>query len=136
MLNRQWRSNSVTYALWVQTWSQNRGSHQEPLLSERLKCCYQIVQKLCLHCKNLDDWARSGRTKTGDSEFMLQVLKANPVSSNQRVSGELGISPSSVVCQLDDFSKSFLSCWNVPHVNKILLKIVTPCNNTNFCASW
>ena len=41
-----------------------------------------------------------------DSEAELQAIEANLVSSIQRVSGELGISQSSVVCPLHGLSKS------------------------------
>ena len=44
---------------------------------------------------NLNNQTRSGRPKTLGSEAMLQTIEANPVSSTQRVSGELGISQSS-----------------------------------------
>ena len=42
-------------------------------------------------CKNLDDQARSGRSKTVDSEAVLQTIEANPVSNTRRGSDELGI---------------------------------------------
>ena len=34
------------------------------------------VQEICLSCKNLDDQAMSGRTKTLDFKSMLQAIKA------------------------------------------------------------
>ena len=45
---------------------------------------------------------------------------ANPVSSTQRVSGELGISQSSVVCHLHDLDKSSQNYWIELHITKIL----------------
>ena len=42
--------------------------------------------------------------------------KANLVSCTQRVSGELGISQSSVTHQLHDLCKSFWNYWIVPHI--------------------
>ena len=41
-----------------------------------------------------------GRSKTVDSEAILKAVEANLVRSIQRVSGELGISPSSLICHL------------------------------------
>ena len=49
-------------------------------------------KKFCSGCKNLDDQSMSAKLKTMDSKAMLQANKANPVSSTQRVSGELGFS--------------------------------------------
>ena len=51
-------------------------------------------------CKNLDDQVRSGKPKTAGSDAVLTDIKANPESSAWRVSGELGILLSSVVCNL------------------------------------
>ena len=51
---------------------------------------------------------------------MLQAVEVNLVSSTQGVSGELGISQSSVVCHLNDLGKSIQSCQIVPHATKIL----------------
>ena len=64
------------------------------------------LKKFHLGCKNLDEQAKSGRPKTVDSEALLQVIEANPASYTQRVSGELSISQSTVVCCLHNFSKS------------------------------
>ena len=61
-------------------------------------------QKFRLHCKNLDNQARS----------------CNLVSSTQRVSGKLSISQSSVLCHLYIFNKSIWSSLTVPHISKIL----------------
>ena len=46
----------------------------------------------------LQESSRSGRPKTIDSDCVLQAIKANLVSSNQRVSDKHGIS--SVTCYL------------------------------------
>ena len=50
---------------------------------------------------------------------MLQIIEANPVSSTWRVSGELSISQSTVVCHFH-FSQSTQSCLIVLQVFKIL----------------
>ena len=55
------------------------------------------LQKFWSGYRNLDNQARTGRFKTMGSEAMLQVIKANPVSSTWAVSGELSISQSSPV---------------------------------------
>ena len=44
--------------------------------------------------------------KTMDSEAVLQTIEADPASSTQNVSGELGISQSSVIRHLHDLGKS------------------------------
>ena len=64
-------------------------------------------------CKNLNDSARSVRLKT---EFAIEVKL---LSHMQRVSGELSISLSSVVCCLHNLSKSIQGFWIVPHIAKI-----------------
>ena len=61
-------------------------------------------------CKNLDDQVKSRRPKNVYSKTVLQAVATNPVSSTQRVSGELSISQSSVVRHLHDLDKSILSC--------------------------
>ena len=45
----------------------------------------QMVEKICLGCKKLNDQARTDRPKFVDSEAVLQVIEANPVSSSQRI---------------------------------------------------
>ena len=59
--------------------------------------------------KNIDHQTRSGRSKTKDSETMLQDREVNPGSSTWRISGELGISQSRVVCHLYNFGESIWS---------------------------
>ena len=39
------------------------------------------IKKFCSDCKNLDDWARSGRPKIADSEAMVQASEVILVSS-------------------------------------------------------
>ena len=51
---------------------------------------------------------------------MLQAIEAIAASSTRRVSGELGISQSSVVRQFHDRGKGRWSYQIVPHVTKIL----------------
>ena len=53
-----------------------------------------------------------------DSEAEFQAIKPNPVSSIGRVSGELGISQSSVVHHLD-IGKKFWSSKVFPHLTKM-----------------
>ena len=72
-----------------------------------------MVQEILLGLKNLDDQARSGRPKSVDSKAVLQAIEENMVSNIQRVSGELGISESSV------FNKSIWNSRIVPHIIKI-----------------
>ena len=74
-------------------------------------------------CKNLDDQARSGRPKTVDSEAVFQAIEANPKSSTRKVSGELGISQSSVVRRLHDLGKSISELPNCA-------SLIDPCSNT------
>ena len=68
-------------------------------------------------CKNVNNQATAGKPKTVDPEVMLQTTEVN---STQRVSGELGILQSSVVCHLHDLGKRIRSCLTVPHITKIL----------------
>ena len=42
-------------------------------------------------CKNRDDQAKTDRSKMMDSEAVLQITEANPVTSILRVSSELDI---------------------------------------------
>ena len=50
------------------------------------------LKKFCLGCNKLDNQTKLGRPKFGDSEAVLQAIEANPVSSTQRISGNLSIS--------------------------------------------
>ena len=79
-------------------------------------------KKFCSVGKNLDNQTKSGWFKIVDSEAVLEAIKENLVSSTLRVSGEFGISQSSVVCNHLDLSKSMWSCQIKPHVTKILQK--------------
>ena len=67
-----------------------------------------------LGCKNLSDQARSGRSK---------AIEANPTSSIQGVSDELGILQSNVVHHLHDIGKSIQSCWIVPHITNFFKSV-------------
>ena len=73
------------------------------------------LKKFRSGCKKLDDLARLGRPKTEDSEAVLQVVEANPVRSDGRVSGEISSSLSSGVRHHHDLDK----CRFVPHGTKI-----------------
>ena len=61
-----------------------------------------------------------------DAEAVLQVIQTNLVSSIWRVSGELSIFQSSVVCHFHKLSKSIHSCQTVPHIAKILVTFDSP----------
>ena len=58
--------------------------------------------------------------KAWSSEAVFQVIEAKLIRSTRRVSGELGISQTSVLRHLYDLGKSICSCWIVTPVNKIL----------------
>ena len=78
----------------------------------------QLLKKFGSVYKNLNDQAWSGRPKTIDFEAMFKAI--NLVSSTMRVSGELSISLSSVVCHLHNRDESIHSCEIVSHVNRVL----------------
>ena len=77
-------------------------------------------KKFLSGCKNLDDQTRLSRFKIVDSEAIVQAIEENLVSNSRRVSGELGISQTSVVRHLHVLGKSTRRRWIVPHVTKIL----------------
>ena len=80
--------------------------------------------------QNLDNRARSGGSKTVDSEAVLGAIEENPVSCTWRVSGELGIPQSSVVCYLYDHGESIWNCQIVLQVKKNTAKRLTQPNVT------
>ena len=49
-----------------------------------------------------------------DFKAVLQAIEANLASKPQRVTGESGISPFSVVHHFHDFGKNIDIYWNVP----------------------
>ena len=51
----------------------------------------KMLKNIRLGFKNLNERLTTGRSKTENSENVLQVIEANPVSSTLRVSGDLGI---------------------------------------------
>ena len=57
-------------------------------------------KKFCLGCKNFDDQAMAGRSKTRKSKAALQAIETNLQSSTLRVSGNLSILQSRVVYHL------------------------------------
>ena len=65
---------------------------------------HRWFKKFCSGCKIFNDQARSGRPKTMDSKSVLQAIVTNPVSSSKRVPGKFGISQSSVVHHLCEWS--------------------------------
>ena len=77
-------------------------------------------KKFCLSCKNLDDQARLGRSENCGFKEVLQIIETNLRSSIRGVSGELGISQSSVVHHLHDLCKSIQRCLIVPYMTEIL----------------
>ena len=91
----------------------------------------QVFQEIFLGLQIFNDKAKLGKPKTMDSEAVFQAIGANPTSSIRWVSGELGISLSSVVCDLLKPGKSSKSNRIVRDVTKILqnfwLTLVTLC---------
>ena len=77
-------------------------------------------KKFYTSCKDFKDQAKSDRLKTMDSEAVFQAIEANLVNSTQRVSDELSISQSSMICYLNKLGKNIWSCQIVPHISKIL----------------
>ena len=71
------------------------------------------VMKFHPDCKNLNEQSSLDKLKTINSE----AIEVNLVSQTQKISGELSISQSSVVCYLHDLGKS---TQIGPHVTKIL----------------
>ena len=61
-------------------------------------------------CKNLENQAELGRPKTMDSKSVLEAIEKTLVNSTLRLSGELGITQSSVICHIHDQGKSIWSC--------------------------
>ena len=53
-------------------------------------------RKFCSGYKNFNNQTRSSRPKIVDSETVFQAIETNPLSSTQRVLGELGIKSSVV----------------------------------------
>ena len=74
------------------------------------------LKKFHKGCKNHDDLTRLGGPKIMDSD----TIATNSVSSSQRISGELGISLSSIVRHLHDLDKCIWIYKILPHVTKIL----------------
>ena len=77
--------------------------------------------------KDLDDQARSGRTKSLNSKAMIKFIEATLVSTTKRVSGELSISQPCVVRLLHDHCECIRSCWIMPQVIKILQNFWLDC---------
>ena len=69
-----------------------------------------MVKEISLELNNLDNQARSARTKSVDYEAVLQAIKEYPANSLRRISVELCLLHSSVVRHLYDLNKSTLSC--------------------------
>ena len=67
---------------------------------------HRWFKKFYPNCKNLNYQARLGKPKMVDSKPVFQAMEANLVSSTWRVSGELSISQSGVVCHFHDYGKS------------------------------
>ena len=72
----------------------------------------RLFKKFNLSCKNLNNLARSGRTKTMPK---FQGIEANLARSTRRVSGEVSISQFSVVHHLHNIGKSAAKlCFTLP----------------------
>ena len=65
-----------------------------------------MVQEILPVCKNFDNQARSDRSKTVNSEAMLQAIEANLESSTWRVSVKLSISQLSIVGHFHNYIQS------------------------------
>lgn len=63
----------------------------------------------------LNDYPRSGRPTTVDSEAILKAVEMNPSSSTRRLSAETGASQPSVVRHLHQHNKRYKSVSEVPH---------------------
>ena len=76
-------------------------NNQKPFIVQKLKVKFITVtkwfKKFYSVSKNPDDQTKSGWPKCVNSEAVLQTIEANAASRTQRLSGELGISQSSVV---------------------------------------
>ena len=66
-------------------------------------------KKFCSSYKNFNNRTRSGKPKTMDFKAVLQAIEANPMRMSWRISGEFGITQSSVVRNLYNLSKTI---WN------------------------
>ena len=64
---------------------------------------------------SIEDQPRSGRPPTLDSKVLRQSVEANPATSTRRLSGELGISKSTIASQLHKLGKVNTRCREVPH---------------------
>ena len=60
-----------------------------------------------------------------DSDAKLQVKETNPASSTWGVSGEIGISQSSVIHHFHNFGKSIKSCQNCASRHENIAKLLT-----------
>ena len=76
----------------------------------------RLFKKYGSGCTDLDNQARSGRSKTVVSEAIV----ANLVSSTWRVSGKHSITQSSDVHHVHDISKHIQICWITSYITKIL----------------
>ena len=65
----------------------------EGLINLVIRC----LKRFCSGCKDFDNQARSGRSKSEDSKATFHATEGNPAVSTRRVLGGLGILPSSVV---------------------------------------
>ena len=74
-------------------------------------------KKFCLGYKSLDNQTKSDGSKNHGLQNSAPCHRGN---STQRISSELGISQSNVVCYLHDLGRSIWNCWIVLHVTKIL----------------
>ena len=79
---------------------------------------HRRFKKFWSSCKNLNDKARSSRSKTVDSMVVLQAIEANIGISIQRVSGGFGTFQSNVVHHLHELRKCIKSFYIVPHTIK------------------
>ena len=64
---------------------------------------------------SLKDKQRSGRPSTTDNEVLRELIEANPSTSTRRLSGETGVSQSTIVRHLHELGKVNRRCREVPH---------------------
>ena len=81
---------------------------------------FRYVKEFHLSYMSLDDQIKSNGPKTMKSKIMFQAIEPHQVSTTQRVSGEFGISPFSMVCHFYNHSKSIQNCGILLHFTKVL----------------
>ena len=107
-----WELKLCQFEFAIRRLKQQKTFVEQNLKAQLITRCFK---KFHLGWQNLNDQARSGRSKRVGPEAELYSIVANPESSIRRVSGERG-----VVYHFRDIDKSTRSCWIVTRVTKIL----------------